>query len=162
PVVPLDPTTGEPIETDEIAAARATPAQAALLAGMIASPSAYDPLQDPAAAKARRDLVLHNMLDQEMISQQQYDEVINSTDDIPTEDVVNPPQPQSEEPYFTTWVTQQAVDKFGADRVFGGGMEIKTTLDPDLQAAAESAVAQIGVARDHRELHGRGEGDGRR
>ena len=58
PVVPLDPTTGEPIETDEIAAARATPAQAALLAGMIASPSAYDPLQDPAAAKARRDLVL--------------------------------------------------------------------------------------------------------
>ena len=143
PVVPLDPTTGEPIETDEIAAARATPAQAALLAGMIASPSAYDPLQDPAAAKARRDLVLQRMLEQEMISQEQYDEVINSTDDIPGEDVVNPPQPQSDEPYFTTWVTQQAVDKFGADRVFGGGMEIKTTLDPELQAAAESAVSQI-------------------
>ena len=52
PVVPLDPTTGEPIESDEIMAARATPAQAALLAGLIASPSAYDPLQDPAAAKA--------------------------------------------------------------------------------------------------------------
>jgi len=40
-------------------------------------------------------------------------------------------------------VTQQAVDQFGADRVFGGGMQITTTLDPDLQAAAESAVSQI-------------------
>ena len=62
---------------------------------------------------------------------------------MPREDDINQPQPDSEEPYFTTWVTQQAVDKFGADRVFGGGMEIKTTLDPELQAAAESAVAQI-------------------
>jgi penicillin-binding protein 1A len=143
PMVPIDPTTGEPVESDEIAAARATPAQAALLAGMIASPSAYDPLEDPTTAKARRDLVLDRMLEQEMITQEQFDDVINSTDDIPGEDEVNPPQPDSEEPYFTTWVTQQAVDRFGADRVFGGGMEIKTTLDPDLQAAAESAVAQI-------------------
>jgi penicillin-binding protein 1A len=141
PIVPLDPTTGEPIETDEIAAARATPEQAALLAGMIASPSAYDPLQDPVAAKARRDLVLQQMLDQEMISQEQYDAAVVKVP--PTDAKVNPPQPQSEEPYFTTWVTQQAVDKFGADRVFGGGMEIKTTLDPELQAAAESAVSQI-------------------
>ena len=145
PVVPLDPTTGEPIETDEIAAARATPAQAALLAGMIASPSAYDPLQDFTAAKERRDLVLQRMLEQDMISQEQYDEVIHTTDDIPTseDDEVNPPQPESDEPYFSTWVTQQAVDKFGADRVFGGGMKIKTTLDPELQAAAESAASEV-------------------
>jgi len=143
PVEPLDPTTGEPIEADEIAASRATPPQAALLAGMIASPSAYDPLECAACAKERRDLVLDRMLEQEMISQEQYDEVINSTDDIPGRDEVNPPQPDSDEPYFTTWVTQQAVDKFGADRVFGGGMEITTTLDPDLQAAAETAVGQI-------------------
>ena len=143
PVEPLDPTTGEPIESDEIAASRATPAQAALLAGMIASPSAYNPLESAAAAKARRDLVLERMLEQEMITQEQYDEVINSTDDIPSRDEVNPPQPDSAEPYFTTWVTQQAVDEFGADRVFGGGMEITTTLDPELQEAAETAASQI-------------------
>ena len=149
PVEPVDPTTGEPIESDDIAASRATPAQAALLAGMIASPSAYNPLESAAAAKARRDLVLDRMLEQEMITQEQYDEVINSTDDIPNRDEVNPPQPDSAEPYFTTWVTQQAVDEFGADRVFGGGMEITTTLDQELQAAAESAAAQIsGVGPD--------------
>ena len=45
-------------------------------------------------------------------------------------DEVNPPQPDSAEPYFTTWVTQQAVDHFGAERVFGGGMEICAGADP--------------------------------
>ena len=81
------------------------------------------------------------MLEQEMITQEQHDEA--ETEVPPARTIINQPQPDSEEPYFTTWVTQQAVDKFGADRVFGGGMEIKTTLDPELQAAAEAAVAQI-------------------
>ena len=146
----LDPVTGEPYDfAENPAAANATPAQAALLAGMIASPSAYNPLEDVVAAKARRDLVLQRMLEQEMITQEEYDAVINTTDDIPERDEVNPPQPDSAEPYFTTWVTQQAVDKFGADRVFGGGMEIQTTLDPELQSAAESAVTQIsGIGPD--------------
>ena len=143
----VDPVTGEPYNfEDNPAAASATPAQAALLAGMIASPSAYNPLESFTAAKARRDLVLQRMLEQEMITQAEYDDVINSTDDIPNRDQVNPPQPDSAEPYFTTWVTQQAVDRFGADRVFGGGMEIQTTLDPELQAAAEEAVTQIAYA----------------
>ena len=141
PVVPLDPTTGEPIESDEIAAATATPMQAAFLAGVIASPAAYDPLQDPVAAEARKDLVLDRMLEQEMITPEQYEEAEAQT--LPQRQDVNPPQPDSEEPYFTTWVTQQAVEKFGADRVFGGGMDITTTLDPELQAAAETAAAQM-------------------
>jgi penicillin-binding protein 1A len=142
----LDPVTGERYDFEEHPeAATATPAQAALLAGIIASPSAYDPLQDQGAAKERRDLVLARMLEQGMITQLEYDGVINTTDDIPNPDCecVNPPQPDSEEPYFTTWVTQQAVERFGPDRVFGGGMEIQTTLDPEMQAAAEVATGQI-------------------
>ena len=137
---------GLPLQTDvdleeKPLAATAQPEEAAMLAGIIASPSAYDPVQDPVAAKARRDLVLDRMLDEGMISQQQHDDSVVKVP--PTEEKVNPPQPDSEKPYFTTWVTQQAVEKFGADRVFGGGMKIKTTLDPDLQVAAESAVSQI-------------------
>src|SRR3954454_3296374 len=50
------------------------PAQAALIAGIIASPSAYDPLQNPIAARERRDLVLRNMYDQKMITQGEYEE----------------------------------------------------------------------------------------
>ena len=146
----VDPETGERYDFhDRPEASTATPAQAALLAGIIASPTAYDPLQDPGEAYRRRNLVLQRMLEQEMITQQEYDDVVNTTDDIPAEAEVNPPQPDSEEPYFTTWVTQQAVEKFGADRVFGGGMEIKTTLDPELQAAAQAAASNIsGVGPD--------------
>ena len=165
-LITTDPITGEPIDRDVKAAATATPGQAAFLAGIIASPAAYDPIQNIQAAEGRKDLVLDRMLDEEMIDQTQHDEAEREV--VPREDDINQPQPDSEEPYFTTWVTQQAVDRFGADRVFGGGMEIKTTLDPELQAAAESAVTQIcgrrpvGVARDDRERDRRGQGDGRR
>ena len=140
-LITVDPVTGEPVDRDQRAAATATPAQAAFLAGIIASPAAYDPIQNLQSAEARKDLVLDRMLDQEMITQEQHDQA--QAEIPPGEEDINPPQPDSEEPYFTTWVTQQAVDKFGAERVFGGGMEIKTTLDPELQAAGESAVQQI-------------------
>jgi penicillin-binding protein 1A len=140
-LITTDPVTGEPVDRDVKAAATATPAQAAFLAGIIASPAAYDPIQNVQEAEGRKDLVLDRMLEQDMITQEQHDQA--EVEVPPREDKINQPQPDSEEPYFTTWVTQQAVDKFGADRVFGGGMEIKTTLDPELQAAAESAVAQI-------------------
>ena len=141
---PVDPDLTDDNQIDFDAAPTAltaAPHEAAFLAGIIASPSAYDPLQDPVAAKARRDLVLQRMLDQGMITQEQYEEAIPKG--LPQEDEINPPQPDSEEPYFTTWVTQQAVERFGADRVYGGGMEIRTTLDPELQDAAEAAAGQM-------------------
>jgi penicillin-binding protein 1A len=146
----VDAVTGEPYNFhDHPEAATATPEQAALLAGIIASPSAYDPLQDSIAAKERRDLVLQRMLEQDMIIQSQYDEAVKQVPPTKECECVNPPQPDSAEPYFTTWVTQQAVERFGPDRVFGGGMEIKTTLDPEMQAAAEVATGQIaGVGPD--------------
>src|ERR671933_1279609 len=59
---------------DEHIANDADPAQAALLAGMIASPSAYDPLQNPIAARERRDQVLRNMYAQHLITAQEYQE----------------------------------------------------------------------------------------
>src|SRR4051794_10056011 len=59
---------------DERIANDVDPAQAAMLAAMIASPSAYDPLQNPISARERRDQVLKNMYDQKMITGQQYQE----------------------------------------------------------------------------------------
>ena len=150
----VDPITGERYDFQEHPeAATATPAQAAFLAGIIASPSAYDPLQDFPAAYERRNLVLDRMHEQGFITQLEFDELVTKGDttDIPTKECecVNPPQPDSDEPYFTTWVTQQAVEKFGPDRVFGGGMKIQTTLDADMQAAAEVATGEIaGVGPD--------------
>ena len=114
------------------------PHEAALLAGMIASPSAYDPVQNPRAAKARRDLVLARMREQQLITQFEYDDAVVKA--IPSEADVSPPKPDSAQPYFSTWVTQQLVDRYGAGRVFGGGLRITTTLDPQLQEAAQQAI----------------------
>jgi penicillin-binding protein 1A len=116
-----------------------TPAQAAMLAGVIASPSAYDPAEHPIHARARRDAVLKAMLDEKTITPREYREgVITSP---PTRAEVHPPRPDSSQPYFSSWLTQQLVDRYRPGVVFGGGLKIRTTLDPELQAAAEHAIS---------------------
>ena len=42
--------------------------------------------------------------------------------------------------YFTSWVQQQVVERYGAPRAFDGGLRITTTLDLDMQRAAEQAI----------------------
>ncbi len=124
---------------DERIANNVTPGQAALLAGMIASPSGYDPLQFPTRARQRRDQVLRNMYDQHMITAQEYQEGLQEA--MPTRQSVAPPAINSTQPYFSSWVTQQLVDRYGSGRVFAGGMKVTSSLDPDLQAAAQQAIA---------------------
>ena len=115
-----------------------TPAQAALLAGMIASPSAYDPTAHPIEAEQRRDAVLRNMLAQHMINRVDFTDATHQV--IPTDRTINPPQIDSTQPYFSTWVAQQLVDRYGAGAAFGGGLRVTSTLDPAFQQAAEQAI----------------------
>jgi penicillin-binding protein 1A len=130
----------EQLAEDEYAAENASPEQAALLAGMIASPSLYNPIENPRRAKQRRDLVLQRMLDQGSITPEQYQLSVEA--EPPGEEQVHPPSPESSQPYFSSWLTQQLVDRYRPGRVFGGGLTIKTTLDPELQAAAEGAITR--------------------
>jgi penicillin-binding protein 1A len=123
---------------DERLSTTAEPHQAALLAGIISSPSAYDPVQNPDAALERRNFVLQRMLEQGFITQRDYERSVDEK--LPTEKDVDPPELDSEIPYYTTWVTQQLVDRYGAGKVFGGGLEVTTTIDPALQESAEEAV----------------------
>src|SRR5439155_15037585 len=106
--------------------------------GLIASPSAYNPVENPQTARERRDLVLSRMLDQGYITEAQYQDAVRQT--IPAPADVNPPKPESSQPYFSDWVTQQLVDRYGAGLTFGGGLRIKTTLDPAFQQAAVQAI----------------------
>jgi penicillin-binding protein 1A len=114
------------------------PWEAATLAGIISSPSAYDPKIYPENALARRNLVLDRMYEQGYITQLQYSEGRRKA--LPPPAAIEPPSLDSEAPYFTAWLRQQLVDRFGAARTFFGGLKIKTTLDLRLQAAAEEAV----------------------
>jgi penicillin-binding protein 1A len=122
----------------ELCVRQLKPEEAALLAGVVANPSAYDPVAHPEAAKRRRDLVLKDMLDQGLLPRLQYYNAIQES--LPAAIDIKPPSASSKAPYFTTWVRQQLVDKFGARRAFEGGLQIRTTLDLDLQKAAEDAV----------------------
>lgn len=124
--------------SDTPAAANVSPHEAALLAGMIASPSLYDPIRNPRRAAERRNLVLQRMLEQDMITPADYEDAIRQA--LPSSSDVQPPQPHSTEPYFTTWLTQQLVERYGPGAVFGGGLRVTSTLDAELQEAAEQAI----------------------
>jgi len=133
PVSPDDQPNPDAREANDVA-----PYEAALLAGMISSPSMYDPVQHPQAAMARRNLVLQRMLEMHTISQSQYDTGIRQS--LPSEDDINPPKTESQQPYFTSWMTEHLLDHYRAGRVFAGGLKVRTTLDPELQDAAERAI----------------------
>ncbi len=117
------------------------PHEAALLAGVVASPSGYDPIANPDSAKARRDLVLLRMLELGYLSRDQYDRSI--LEPVPARADIEPPTEESRYPYFTTWVRQQVVDKMGPGPAFEGGLRVDTTLDVRMQEAAERAVEQM-------------------
>jgi penicillin-binding protein 1A len=126
-------------EGQPLCAPQLEPAEAALLAGTIASPYAFDPVEHPVAAKARRDTVLSNMLAQKYITKGEYQAAVAQP--LPTRYTVSPPKEDSLAPYFTSWVKAQIIDRFGATKAFSGGLKIKTTLDLDLQKQAEEAVS---------------------
>ncbi|MFM9126200.1 MAG: transglycosylase domain-containing protein, partial [Solirubrobacterales bacterium] len=113
-----------------------TAAESALIAGVVANPSAYDPVSRPQAALRRRNLVLDRMLKENKITQAEHDSAL--TEALPG--AISPPSVDTRSPYFTTWVSQQLVEQFGPRRALEGGLEIKTTLDMDLQNAAQTAV----------------------
>jgi penicillin-binding protein 1A len=118
------------------------PWEAALLAGIIQSPSAYDPAAHPIAARERRDLVLRNMLDQGYIARPVYEQSVHEA--LPPPHSVQAPREQLVEGvdvgYFNSWVGQQVIEHYGAPRAFDGGLRIRTTLDLEMQRAAEQAV----------------------
>jgi penicillin-binding protein 1A len=128
--------------THELCVKQLQPWEAALLAGIIQSPTAYDPVNHPEAAKERRKLVLREMLEQGYLTRAVYEESIKQA--LPAPHAVQAPQEQTVEGidagYFTSWVQQQVIERYGAPRAFDGGLRITTTLDIELQHAAEQAV----------------------
>jgi penicillin-binding protein 1A len=114
------------------------PWEAATLAAIISSPSAYDPKYFPENNLGRRNLVLEKMAEQGYITEAQYNEGI--TQALPSPADIQPPTLDSKAPYFTSWMRQELVDRYGAAKAFFGGLKVKTTIDLRLQAAAEESV----------------------
>jgi penicillin-binding protein 1A len=115
------------------------PAEAATLAGLIASPASYSPVQNPSLSLDRRNLVLQRMYDQGLITTSELRDAQRQS--LPPRDQIRTPKKVSRSPYFTSWVEDQLVDRYGSGNTFGGGLEIRTTLDLEFQKAAEQAIA---------------------
>jgi penicillin-binding protein 1A len=115
------------------------PWEAATLAALISSPSAYDPKVFPENSLGRRNLVLEKMAQQGYISEQQLSEGVKQA--LPSPGAIEPPTLDSRAPYFTAYLRQQLVERYGASKAFFGGLKVKTTLDLRLQEAAEEAVS---------------------
>jgi penicillin-binding protein 1A len=117
-----------------------TIAESALLAGIPQDPSHYDPVANPENSRARRDLVLQAMHDQGFITLPDLQAAQGEPLPKP-EDVRQPGTQTPHAPYFTNYVTKQLIDRFGAARVYGGGLRVTTTIDLGLQELARKAIA---------------------
>ena len=124
---------------------------AALLAGLVQSPVQYDPLVHPDAAKERRDTVLAAMLEQNVITQEEYDKGIDTTIDSmlhPTVSSEGCSGAESSKAYFCDYVLAQFLEDptFGETRterermLKTQGITIRTTMDPTMQNAAFSSL----------------------
>jgi penicillin-binding protein 1A len=114
--------------------------EAALLAGIPADPNRYDPVTNPEAALMRRELVLKAMLEQSMITPEQYAQA-NATK-LPKPEDVRLPGTEGPAQHFVNYVKQQLIDEYGSAEVFGGGLKVRTTIDLDLQQKARDAISK--------------------
>jgi penicillin-binding protein 1A len=115
--------------------------EAALLAGLPADPSRYDPATSPRRAKERRRHVLSMMLEQGKIPQADFERADRAP--LPDPEDIRLPGTGSRTPYFVNYVKDQLVDEYGAGNVFGNGLHVTTTIDLALQAKARIAIEKV-------------------
>jgi penicillin-binding protein 1A len=113
-----------------------TVAEAALLAGLVKSPSSYAPTTNMQRAKARRNVVLQAMLENGAIDRAAWQDARLSP--VKLADNLRAQEPHGQ--YFKEQVRRELVDRFGWQRVYQGGLRVFTTIDLEQQIAAEAAV----------------------
>ncbi len=115
--------------------------EAALLAGLPADPSRYDPVTNPSNARERRRHVLAAMLEQGKITPRDYERADAMA--LPAADEVRLPGTTGPAQYFVNYVKDQLVEEYGAGNVFGGGLRVTTTIDLGLQERARKAIERV-------------------
>jgi penicillin-binding protein 1B len=110
--------------------------EAAFLAGIIRGPSLYSPYRDPERAKARRNQVLDSMVEAGFITKEKADAAkATKLDFVPRQRAVN-----SDAPYFVDYLQQELLENGAARDLAKQSFRVYSTLDLDLQRAADKAV----------------------
>jgi len=112
-------------------------AEAALLAGLPQSPSYYDPYVRPQEAQKRQAVVLQRMAEEGMISEAEKTAALKEPLVYRRAQFAD-----NEAPYFVAMVRDYLREKYGDSMVYRGGLKIHTTLDLDMQQAANKAYLE--------------------
>jgi penicillin-binding protein 1A len=111
--------------------------EAALLAGLVKSPSRYAPTVNMERAVARRNVVLQAMLENDAIDRATLESARATK--VVLHDGLRADEPYGQ--YFKEQVRQELVERFGWERVYQGGLRVFSTINMPMQQAAEAAAA---------------------
>ncbi len=109
--------------------------EAAMIVGIAPSPGRYSPLVNAEVAVKRRDIVLRRMEEEGFLTPEEYEKARN----LPLEFRHRGPSGNIA-PYFVEEVRQYLEHKYGATRIYRGGLRVTTTLDRATQEAANRAI----------------------
>lgn len=114
---------------------QATPAESALVAGLLVAPGRYSPYVNPQYAKFRQNYVLKRMFETKKITEAEYQAALK--EDIKMR--IRIPN-DMKGGHFTDWIRQEVMKSVGTDEFLTNGFTVVTTLDWSLQQKAEKIV----------------------
>jgi len=119
--------------------------EAALLAGLPQAPTQYNPFRNPSQATERRNEVLRQMAENDYITPEEEQEAASRGLGLEQSDMFT----ERREPYFFDYVQEALIERYGVKVVRRGGLEVHTTIDPQLQDAGRQAIAgQLSYSTD--------------
>jgi penicillin-binding protein 1A len=130
-----------------------TISEAATIAGIIPAPSKYEPRRNRSNAEFKRKTTLAQMRRERFISADEYADALSKELWVDPGDGSVPPVGKpvtivygrttvdKAYPYFTDYVERYLIANYGEEMVYGGGLTVRTTLDPRMQVAAEKTAA---------------------
>lgn len=110
--------------------------EAATLAGLLRSPQALSPWNNPKAARNIRDVVLNQMRDQGFITREQLRAELAAPLDV------RPRTNLHRVSYANDLIRQQSISALGFEEAMNGGFRIFTTMDLDLQETSEKVLLE--------------------
>ncbi|HHC7309554.1 penicillin-binding protein 1B [Vibrio campbellii] len=111
--------------------------QLAMLVSMVKGPSYYNPIRYPERTKTRRDLVLRLLMQQDMLTAEQYEQAVNRPLDTQSK-----PRIASRQPAYFQQLNIELKEKVGDNFKAETGLRLFTSLDPVSQSKLEQAIAK--------------------
>lgn len=115
-----------------------TVGEAAFLAGLPKAPSRYDPKSQPELATQRRNWVISRMLEEDVITSEQAAEAVKEPITLHQRDSTEVVKAD----YFAEEVRRNLLKEYGEQALYQGGLTVRTTVDPKLQAIAERCMRE--------------------